>query len=82
MTEDEFDRAWEGRAGVSESLERDKELIRAAASMVIDAITDLVYADPHQWSKRPCQTGRTITELAGRPFGCDRYRERLVIDDD
>lgn len=37
---------------------------------ILYAILDLLQADPHQWSSRPCPTCRAITLLAARPFGC------------
>lgn len=37
---------------------------------VLAAVLRLVYADPHQWSKRPCQTCNTITFLTRAKFGC------------
>ncbi len=35
-----------------------------------DAAFRLIEEDPHQWSSRPCQTCRAISNLIGRPFGC------------
>ncbi len=55
-------------------IEQDK-LIKACARLIFDAIANLIYADPHQWSKRPCTTCRAITALLGEPFGCDRHRK-------
>jgi hypothetical protein len=31
---------------------------------------DLIEADPHCWSKRPCPTCRSVTIHIGRNFGC------------
>lgn len=52
-----------------------QELIKACAGILIDAVIEIVYADPHQWSARPCNTCKTISSIIGRPHGCDRYRE-------
>lgn len=41
------------------------ERINAAAS-------DVLYADPHEFSTRPCGTCRAITAMTGKPFGCSR----------
>lgn len=34
------------------------------------SVTDLIEADPHQWSKRPCVTCRIISSIVGYKFGC------------
>lgn len=48
-------------------------ILDAALNRITQAQNDLIYADPHQWSTRPCPTCRTITALVGYPFGCVRY---------
>lgn len=48
--------------------------IQALENRLIRAVTDLLYADPHGWSERPCGTCRSITALLGYRFGCDRFR--------
>ena len=53
--------------------EEANRIVKAAASLLVDAILDLLQADPHQWSKRPCPTCRPISALIGKPFGCYRY---------
>ena len=53
-----------------------KTLIQAAASVLFDAALHVLQNDPHAWSKRPCQTCRTVTALAGKPFGCYLYAEQ------
>lgn len=50
-----------------------KEIMRAAARLLVEAVTDLIQADPHQWSKRPCQTCAAISTILGKPFGCLTY---------
>lgn len=56
-------------------MDEEKKLIQACANIIIDAVAEVIYGDPHQWSKRPCDTCRTISSVIGKPFGCDRYRE-------
>lgn len=46
------------------------EIIQAAARVIVNAVTDLIQADPHQWSKRPCATCAAVSTLLGKPFGC------------
>jgi len=50
-------------------------IIQKAARMLIGIMADLIYADPHSWSERPCPTCGAITAILGEPFGCDRYRK-------
>jgi hypothetical protein len=40
------------------------------ARHLISAMLDVMQADPHQWSTRPCQTCAAVSAMAGRPFGC------------
>lgn len=47
-----------------------REIIQAAARVLVDAVTRLIEADPHQWSKRPCQTCAAVSTILGQPFGC------------
>ena len=42
---------------------------------VLDAILRLLQDDGHQWSRRPCQTCRAISSLAGYSFGCIKKAE-------
>jgi hypothetical protein len=37
---------------------------------IAEAVARLFEADPHQWSKRPCQTCLAVSSLLTRPFGC------------
>lgn len=57
-----------------------KDLIRAAAEVLAHAALDLVEADPHQFSNRPCATCRTVSTLTGRPFGCQAAHARKGAD--
>lgn len=41
-----------------------------AGQRVLGHVLDLIQGDPHLWSKRPCPTCRTISEICGKPFGC------------
>lgn len=50
------------------------QILKAAVNEITEKVADLIYSDPHKWSKRGCQTCTAITALIGRPFGCDRYR--------
>ena len=58
------------------------QLVRAAASVIADAVNDAIFMDPHQWSARPCPTCRVISAMTRKPFGCDRYRLALDIQQD
>lgn len=40
---------------------------------VVRAILDLIQADPHSWSARPCSTCRAVGSIVGQPFGCYVY---------
>ena len=51
-----------------------EKTIRACANIIIDAVVNVIYADPHGWSKRPCDTCRTISAIIGKPFGCYRLQ--------
>ncbi len=53
----------------------DAAAIRAAASVIVEAVLRLLDNDPHNWSARPCQTCKAVTSLVGRPFGCTRITE-------
>jgi len=52
-----------------------ENIIKACANIIIDAIVNVIYTDPHQWSKRPCETCRTISAIIGKPFGCYRHQK-------
>jgi len=53
-----------------------KIIMKAGVSILIDAVLDLLQADPHQWSMRPCPTCKTITGLIGKPFGCYEFQRK------
>lgn len=50
-----------------------EDVIRAAGKMITGRILALMQVDPHSWSTRPCDTCRTVSALAGEPFGCVKY---------
>ena len=50
------------------------EIVGAAMKRLVLAVTDLIQADPHQWSTRPCPTCRAVSAIIGRDFGCQRAR--------
>lgn len=52
-----------------------EQLIKSCANIIIDTVINVIYADPHQWSKRPCETCKVITGILGKPFGCYRYQQ-------
>ena len=60
----------------------EREEIKIALSMLMDAVLSLLQKDPHQWSARPCGTCRTISGLIGKPFGCYEYRRRKEDKDE
>jgi len=43
---------------------------------VIHALAALLQADPHCWSKRPCQTCSAASAMMGMKFGCVLYAEK------
>lgn len=47
-----------------------RDVVQAAAHVLIDAALRLIEQDPHQWSMRPCATCRSVSAIVGRPFGC------------
>ena len=53
-----------------------KKLVRAAASVLLDAVLSIIQDDPHGWSKRPCDSCRIVSSIIGKPFGCYEYQER------
>ena len=50
--------------------------VKPANGEQIDAINDLLFEDSHQFSKRPCETCRKITEIIGKDFGCVRLAKQ------
>ncbi len=53
-----------------------EKMIKACANVLLDTIATAIYADPHQWSDRPCETCKAITGILDKPFGCYRYQEK------
>lgn len=58
------------------SADADRNVVRAAALLLLDASLRLIEDDPHDWSERPCPTCRPISAMVGRPFGCYSYALR------
>ena len=54
------------------------DVINACAMRLCKAGFDLLQADPHQWSERPCPTCRSITALIGSDFGCNLYAKQMA----
>ena len=52
-----------------------QRIVQLAAKEIADAALDLIEQDPHQFSKRPCQTCRAVSRLVGRSFGCVKKAE-------
>ena len=50
--------------------------LQALEALLPAAVFDLIQRDPHQWSKPGCVTCRSVAQLIGRPFVCDRSRAR------
>ena len=51
-------------------------LITVFGRRVYGTAFDLIENDPHQWSSRPCTTCNAISQIIGRPFGCNREAAR------
>lgn len=45
----------------------------------LSTVFDLIYRDPHQWSKRPCPTCRAVAALTKKQFGCLKLNGETVI---
>ncbi len=65
-------------ADEAEKVEVAKTVIKAAASVLIDAVLSILQDDPHQWSDRPCETCRNIGSIVGKPFGCYEFQRRRL----
>lgn len=67
---------WLVATGVINDLAREiapeigKAVAESLKADVTEAMLRLIESDPHLWSKRPCQTCRAVSALAGRSFGC------------
>lgn len=56
-----------------------KKLIKVTANILIETILDIIQNDSHHWSKRPCQSCRTISGIIGKSFGCYKYQEQANV---
>lgn len=54
--------------------EREVRIVQVAARLLVNAALALIERDPHQWSARPCPTCRAVSDIVGRPFGCEAKR--------
>ncbi len=59
--------------------EEAKQIVKAAAAVLLDAAMEALYEDAHRWSERPCSTCRFVSGILGKPFGCYRYAEEKQI---
>ena len=53
-----------------------RRVIQSTMEIFMNAALNLIQADPHQWSERPCSTCRAVSELANKPFGCCAYAKK------
>ena len=51
---------------------------RMTDALLLKPALRLIQADPHLWSKRPCQTCDAVSAIAGEPFGCVKKRMEAV----
>jgi hypothetical protein len=63
---------------VTEEAATAEQTLDAAVRKITRAVTDLIQADPHQWSTRPCQTCQAVSAIVGYPFGCVVKRQRAA----
>ena len=61
---------------IEEAKDIDK-IVRSSVNLIMDTVVELIGADGHQWSDRPCATCHAVTSLLGRPFGCYWYQKKL-----
>lgn len=54
----------------------EKEQMKAAVSILMDAVLDLLQKDSHSWSTRPCPICSAISNIIGKPFGYYLYRQQ------
>jgi len=58
---------WDGKiAGLLHA----SQLLSKSGSEENRTILKLIEENPHEWTKRPCQTCAAVSEILGRPFGC------------
>lgn len=53
--------------------DNDENVVRRVVKGMSDAIGDIIYRDPHEWSERPCPTCRVVTAFFGWDYGCVRF---------
>ena len=51
-------------------MEDSEKVIRGAVNIILGTVLDLIQADPHQWSTRPCPTCQAVSAIINKPFGC------------
>jgi len=66
----------ESKRGQVEAVVKKQNGVQELFERFIDAISDLLYNDPHHWSERPCGTCKAITSIIKKPFGCYKYAEK------
>lgn len=59
---------WEKMRDLSAALTASQERVK-----VLEGAYEPLYADGHQWSRRPCATCQKITNTIGAKFGCIRF---------
>lgn len=68
------------QANIAADKEESGEIIersaKAAVSIIMKSVVDIISVDGHSWSDRPCQTCRAVSGLIGEPFGCYWYQEQ------
>ena len=52
----------------------DLKKLSKAVRLVFGTALKIIEQDPHQFSARSCASCRTVSELIGRPFGCEKRR--------
>lgn len=68
MTEDE--------AKVAIRARRPDEIPGIMSSTRVETILQVLEADPHAFSERPCSTCESVSALLGRAFGCVAARRK------
>lgn len=54
----------------------DEVVLRATKEVLGKTVLTLLESDGHTYSKRPCTTCQTVSELVGQPFGCVKKAAR------
>ncbi len=60
-------------AAIDERVRRGSDL-----SPVLQVVCRLMDDDQHDWSLRPCPTCQAISQIRGRPFGCERRAQEAA----